>query len=253
MHNDLVLVPVINKIDLPQIQMRTPWSRWSISSACPVRSPARQRQDSQGLPELFEVVRRIPPPKGDPGRAPQGPPLRFLVRHLPGRYRPRPRPRRRAQDRGPDRPHGLGSRNRGRGGGYPPRPSLSSRGSCGPVRSATSSPASRSSATHGSATPSLRRNRPTATPLPGFKEAKPMVFCGIFPAGESNIEDSANAVEKLRLNDHVAPGSSLRTRRPSDSIQGRLPRSPSPGDRPGEARARLRVDPDHDRRASAAG
>ena len=45
------------------------------------------------------------------------------------------------------------------------------------------------------------RNRPTAAPLPGFKEAKPMVFCGIFPAGESHIEELRVAMEKLRLND----------------------------------------------------
>ena len=38
-------------------------------------------------------------------------------------------------------------------------------------------------------------------PLPGFKEAKPMVFCGLFPAGQSSVEDLRKALEKLRLND----------------------------------------------------
>jgi len=38
-------------------------------------------------------------------------------------------------------------------------------------------------------------------PLPGFKEAKPMVFCGLFPAGKSGVEDLRKALEKLRLND----------------------------------------------------
>ena len=37
--------------------------------------------------------------------------------------------------------------------------------------------------------------------LPGFKEAKPMVFCGMFPAGESSVDDLRKALQKLRLND----------------------------------------------------
>jgi GTP-binding protein LepA len=41
----------------------------------------------------------------------------------------------------------------------------------------------------------------TANALPGFKEAKPMVFCGMFPAGESSVEDLRKSLEKLRLND----------------------------------------------------
>lgn len=55
------------------------------------------------------------------------------------------------------------------------------------------------------------KNRRAAKPLPGFKEAKPMVFCGMFPAGESGIEDLRAALEKLRLNDssfHYEPENS---------------------------------------------
>lgn len=37
--------------------------------------------------------------------------------------------------------------------------------------------------------------------LSGFKEAKPMVFCGMFPAGESSVDDLRKALQKLRLND----------------------------------------------------
>ena len=45
------------------------------------------------------------------------------------------------------------------------------------------------------------KNRRAAHALPGFKEAKSMVFCGMFPAGESSVEDLRKALEKLRLND----------------------------------------------------
>ena len=43
--------------------------------------------------------------------------------------------------------------------------------------------------------------RPTTTPLPGFKPAKPVVFCGLFPVDADDFEDLRSAVGKLRLND----------------------------------------------------
>ncbi len=43
--------------------------------------------------------------------------------------------------------------------------------------------------------------KPTAKPLPGFKPAQPVVFCGLFPVDASEFEDLREAVGKLRLND----------------------------------------------------
>jgi GTP-binding protein LepA len=44
-------------------------------------------------------------------------------------------------------------------------------------------------------------NRAAAAPLPGFKEAKPQVFAGLFPVEANQYEALRDSLEKLKLND----------------------------------------------------
>ena len=43
--------------------------------------------------------------------------------------------------------------------------------------------------------------RPTAEPLPGYRPARPMVYCGIYTEDGSKYPDLRDAMEKLKLND----------------------------------------------------
>ena len=88
---------------------------------------------------------------------------------------------------------------------------------------------------------------PTSRPFPGYKEVKPLVFCGLYPTDTGRYEDLRDALVKLRLNDSsfvYEPETSLALGiRISMRLLGPAPH----GDHSGAARTRIGSDAPHHR------
>ena len=96
--NNLEIIPVINKIDLPGAQpdeaKRQIEDIVGLDASDAILASAKE---GIGVDEILEaIVQRLPPPKGDPERAAEGADLRLLVRPLPRRHHAGARDRRRA-------------------------------------------------------------------------------------------------------------------------------------------------------------
>ena len=199
----LEIVPVINKIDLPSAQIDR--CREDIEDIIGIPAegcPAVSAKTGLNIPDVMEaIVRDIPAPTGD-----EDAPLKALIfdsyydsylgvvvniRVFDGCLKAGDKIRLMSTgatfdvvDVGTLEPFGLKSTDCLR---------------AGEVGYLTASIKSVSDTQVGD-TVTLHDN-PTAEPCPGFKEAHPMVYAGIYPADGARYGDLRDALEKLRLND----------------------------------------------------
>ena len=109
LENDLTIIPVLNKIDLPAAQPEKYAAELAHILGCDPDDVMRvSAKTGQGVTDLLDrIVKDVPGPDRRPGRAGPGDDLRLRVRHVPRRGHVRPDDRRhhRAAAAGPDDGH----------------------------------------------------------------------------------------------------------------------------------------------------
>jgi GTP-binding protein LepA len=200
--NDLDIIPVINKIDLPGAQPEE--ARRQISEIIGLDGSGAMLASAKqgtGVPEILEaIIHRLPPPVGDPDA-----PLKALifdswydpyrgvvivVRVIDGVLRPGMKIRLMAQGQDYDAEQvGI----------FTPKAVTIEELGVGDVGFLVANIKKISDAKIGDTI--TEAARPTAEPFPGFKELKPMVFAGLYPVEGHQYAELRDALEKLRLND----------------------------------------------------
>jgi GTP-binding protein LepA len=200
--NNLEIIPVINKIDLPGAQpdeaRRQIEEIIGLDASHAILASAKE---GTGVREILEaIVQRLPAPKGDPDA-----PLKALIfdswydayrgviiltRVIDGTLRP-----------------GMKIRLMAKGqeyeveqvGVFSPKPTTANELGVGEVGFMFAAIKTVSDAQIGDTI--TEAARPAAEPFPGFKESKPMVFAGLYPVEGSEYPELRDALQKLRLND----------------------------------------------------
>jgi len=200
--NGLTIIPVVTKIDLPDAQpIEVMVEMEQTFGFDPDDILAVSGKTGEGVEELLEaVVQRVPPPQGDPDG-----PLRALVfdsfydeyqgvvafvRVVDGQVR-------------------VGQEVRMVGSGRAEevtelgifRPAMSPQDSleCGQVGYIIAGIKNIRDVAIGDTV--TLKNAPATEPLPGYREPKPMVYCGLFPQDSKDLPTLRSALEKLSLND----------------------------------------------------
>jgi GTP-binding protein LepA len=199
---DLEIVPVINKIDLPSADVERVREEIDADLGLdPYAAVLASAKLGTGIDEVLEaIVTRLPPPEGDP-EAPlralifdaQYDPYRgvvLLVRVREGTLRPGQKVR--LMHGGRDYQVEEVGRLRLK---RMQAPELTA-GEVGYVIAGVKAVAD--IAVGDTVT---EAERPAAEPLPGYKEAKPVVFSSIYPVATDDYQDLAKALDKLKLND----------------------------------------------------
>jgi len=198
----LEIIPVINKIDLPNADINlTRRQIEEILGLATDRAVLTSAKEGIGTQELLEaLVKEIPPPRGDPSAALKAlifdstyDPYRGVivyVRLMEGTVRP-----------------GTSIRLMSSGkdfivaetGVFRPQAVPASALSAGEVGYLISGIKNVRDAKVGDTI--TETMRPASAPLPGYREPKPMVFCGLYPAISQDYSLLRDALEKLHLND----------------------------------------------------
>ena len=200
--NNLEIIPVINKIDLPSAQpdecKRQIEDIIGLDSAHAILASAKE---GTGVQDILEaVIARFHPPVGDPDA-----PLKALifdswydayrgvvivVRVIDGVMKPKMKIKLMAegQDYEVD---GLGV--------FSPKATPVEELGVGEVGFLVANIKRVADAKIGDTI--TETNRSTTEPFPGFKELKPMVFAGLYPVESHQYSELREALEKLRLND----------------------------------------------------
>ncbi|HKG47657.1 MAG TPA: translation elongation factor 4 [Pyrinomonadaceae bacterium] len=200
--NNLELIPVINKIDLPGAEPDKAIEQIEHFIGLETHNAIlTSAKTGEGVDEVLEaIVRDVPPPKGDPTA-----PLKALIfdswydsyrgvivlfRVIDGTIRPGMKIR----FFNANRDYQVETLGVNR-----PTPTPIDRLSVGEVGFLTASIKAVADVQIGDTV--TEAARPTQEPFPGYQEIKPMVFAGLYPVDAAQYEELRDALDKLRLND----------------------------------------------------
>jgi GTP-binding protein LepA len=200
--NNLELIPVINKIDLPGAEPEKAIEQIEHLIGLETHNAVfTSAKTGQGVAEVLEaIVRDVPSPKGDPDA-----PLKALIfdswydsyRGVIVLFR--------VIDGSITKGMKIRFFNTGRDYGVEtlgvnkPRPTPIDKLGVGEVGFLTASIKEVADVQIGDTI--TEAARPTKEPFPGFQEIKPMVFAGLYPVDTNQYEELRDAMDKLRLND----------------------------------------------------
>jgi GTP-binding protein LepA len=200
--NNLEIIPVINKIDLPGAQPEE--ARRQIEDIVGLdasHAVLASAKEGTGVRDILEtIVARLPHPAGDPAA-----PLKALIfdswydayrgviiltRVIDGVIKPKTKIRLMAKGQDFEVEQV---------GVFSPKPVVVDELGVGEVGFVFAAIKNVADAQIGDTI--TETSRPTAAPFPGFKVSKPMVFAGLYPVEGSEYPELRDALEKLRLND----------------------------------------------------
>ena len=244
LRENLTLIPVLNKIDLPSADPDTIIDELENVLAIPREEVIlASAKDGTGVEDILEaIVARIPAPKGDPAKPLKG--LIFdshydaykgvvvYVRLAQGTIR-QGEPIRLMASGAEAEPLELGV--------FRPQLVPVKQLVAGEVGYIATGLKSVRDAQVGDTVTTVAR--PADEPLPGYQEAKSLVFAGIYPVTGEDYPLLRDALEKLHLNDASFTYDAGELGRARLRVPLRVPRAAPHGDRPGAPRARVRPGP----------